>query len=387
MPRPLPTKLAAVIAALTVLGTGAIPSAAETIGEARKRREDARAEQAAAAAQVELLEAKAEEIAGALADIEASVTYQQAEVEGARLAVLAAEAVATEREADLAATESLIVEARARAAEFAVEAYIDGAQNRQGTSWLEADDLVLGARMEALLADVRADRGDAFDVLRRLEAEQEALRVDAREARRAADELRAAMERDLLILEERLAVQRDVQAEYDRRLGNWRAEVAALEEEDRKLTEDIRELTRQALGIVPGSPGSESIQGYVRPVKGAIGSGFGPRLHPIYRTTRMHNGIDMSGSTGDPIYAAKKGEIIWAGPRGGYGNVVIIDHGEGATTVYAHQSKILVSVGEQVDTGEVIGAVGSTGLSTGPHLHFEFRFYGEPKDPLLILDA
>lgn len=383
--RSLPLRLLVCLVAFGVVGSGSLPSSAESIKEAREQRERARAEQAEAAAQVELLEAQTEEVAAALADIEAAVAYQQAQVDGARSAVTAAEALAAEREQDLVATAQLIEQARLEAVDFAVEAYVDGAEGNQGTSWLETEDLVLGARMAVLLAEVSADRGDAIDVLRGLEARQDVLAEQAVDSRAKADELRGDLERDLVILEGRLVVQQDVRAEYARRLANWRDEVDALEEEDRKLTADIRALTVAALGVVPGSPAEASLQGFIMPVAGSVGSGFGPRVHPIYGRTRMHNGVDMSGRTGDPIYAAKGGEILWAGARGGYGNVVIIDHGEGMSTLYAHQSRILVSVGERVDRGEVIGAIGSTGLSTGPHLHFEFRYYGEPRDPLAIL--
>jgi len=96
----------------------------------------------------------------------------------------------------------------------------------------------------------------------------------------------------------------------------------------------------------------------------------------------MHNGVDFRGSTGTPIQAAGPGTVVYAGPRGGYGNTVVIDHGGSLATLYAHQSAIYVSVGTTVAAGQVIGAVGSTGFSTGPHLHFEVRLGGTPVNPL-----
>lgn len=94
----------------------------------------------------------------------------------------------------------------------------------------------------------------------------------------------------------------------------------------------------------------------------------------------MHNGLDMHGNAGDPIRAAADGKVIFAGVKGGYGNAVMIDHGGGMVTLYAHQSKLLVKEGERVKAGDVIGLIGSTGLSTGPHLHFEVRLNGSPVD-------
>ena len=106
------------------------------------------------------------------------------------------------------------------------------------------------------------------------------------------------------------------------------------------------------------------------------------RVHPITGQNRMHNGLDMNGAMGDPIKAAKAGTVILSGVKGGYGNTVMIDHGGGMVTLYAHQSQLGVAVGDKVSTGQVIGYVGSTGQSTGPHLHFEVRIGGQPTNPM-----
>ncbi|MBA4370011.1 MAG: hypothetical protein C0418_00320 [Coriobacteriaceae bacterium] len=121
------------------------------------------------------------------------------------------------------------------------------------------------------------------------------------------------------------------------------------------------------------------------PASSRITSYYGWRTHPILRTRRFHHGLDIGAPSGSAIVAAGTGEVIWAGWRGGYGKVVMIDHGEGCVTVYAHMSSIGVSVGQAVDQGQRIGAVGSTGLSTGPHLHFEVRANGESRNPLEYL--
>jgi murein DD-endopeptidase MepM/ murein hydrolase activator NlpD len=121
------------------------------------------------------------------------------------------------------------------------------------------------------------------------------------------------------------------------------------------------------------------------PSDAEITSGFGWRRHPILRQERFHAGIDFGASYGSTIRAAEGGKVIFAGWYGGYGNTVIINHGGGISTLYGHTSKLYVSQGKIVQPGEAIAAVGSTGLSTGPHLHFEVRQDGEPVDPMAYL--
>jgi murein DD-endopeptidase MepM/ murein hydrolase activator NlpD len=129
-----------------------------------------------------------------------------------------------------------------------------------------------------------------------------------------------------------------------------------------------------------GSAGSGvSASGLIWPVNGTVVSGFGMRWG------RLHEGIDITVPTGTPIWAAAAGTVIHAGWLGGYGNLVVVDHGNGLATAYAHASAILVAVGQQVAQGETVALVGSTGNSSGPHLHFEVRVNGIAVDPLLYL--
>jgi murein DD-endopeptidase MepM/ murein hydrolase activator NlpD len=116
--------------------------------------------------------------------------------------------------------------------------------------------------------------------------------------------------------------------------------------------------------------------GLIWPVNAPITSPFG------WRWGRMHEGLDLGAAYGTPIAAAAAGVVIYAGWEGGYGNLTVIDHGGGLATAYGHQSRIAVSVGQSVAQGEIIGNVGSTGHSTGPHLHFEVRVNGQAVDPL-----
>lgn len=121
---------------------------------------------------------------------------------------------------------------------------------------------------------------------------------------------------------------------------------------------------------------------YIWPVSGDITSHFGNRMHPILKKRKYHSGIDIAAVTGTPIAASDYGVVIFSGRNGGYGLMITLDHGAGISTVYAHCSSLLVKKGETVSKGQTIAKVGSTGLSTGPHLHFEVRKDGVPVNPL-----
>ncbi len=121
--------------------------------------------------------------------------------------------------------------------------------------------------------------------------------------------------------------------------------------------------------------------GIALPVGGRVTSGFGTRMHPLLGLSRFHRGIDLAATAGTPIRAAADGRVVHAGWRGGYGRQVALAHGGGLATSYAHMSRILAQAGETVRRGQVIGLVGSSGLSTGPHVHFEASQGGRAIDP------
>lgn len=150
-----------------------------------------------------------------------------------------------------------------------------------------------------------------------------------------------------------------------------------LEEAEKKVDEEIKELIRLSKLKYAGGKMDWPVPGVYR-----ITSKFGPRLHPIHKTWRNHNGIDIGAPGGTPIVAAASGKVILAKYSSSYGNYVIIDHGSGYATLYAHCSKLLVSVNQAVARGETIAKVGSTGWSTGNHLHFGVQIHGEWVDPL-----
>ncbi len=226
-------------------------------------------------------------------------------------------------------------------------------------------------RTRALLAEERAD----------LERQKELVFLEKVRLQGELNELTQ-------IKNERLAKRsliRETLAEKQSRLSRIlknKAEVARLEEElertSRYLTSLIRRLESQ-------SSSSQRPSSYIWPVNGVVTSYFGWRIHPILKVRKFHTGIDIAAAYGTNIKASAAGKVIYSGWLGGYGNTVIIDHGGGFSTLYAHASAIIVSEGEEVSQGQVVGRVGSTGYSTGPHLHFEVRVNGEPQNPLNYL--
>jgi murein DD-endopeptidase MepM/ murein hydrolase activator NlpD len=126
---------------------------------------------------------------------------------------------------------------------------------------------------------------------------------------------------------------------------------------------------------------ADAVKALTQSVVGRLTSGFGVRANPMGAGTESHPGLDLGAASGTPIKAVRDGTVRFSGPRGGYGNIVILDHGDGTETRYAHCSRLDVAEGATVKAGQVIAAVGSTGRSTGPHLHFEVRVKGAPVDP------
>jgi murein DD-endopeptidase MepM/ murein hydrolase activator NlpD len=150
--------------------------------------------------------------------------------------------------------------------------------------------------------------------------------------------------------------------------------MAELQAQSATLASRIR--SAQSTAVIPGPTGSASAAGFIWPVHGILTSTFG------WRWGRMHEGIDLAVPSGTPVVAAASGTVIVAGWMGGYGNLVVIDHGNGIATAYGHNTSVVVGYGQSVAQGQLISYSGSTGHSTGPHVHFEVRVNGSPVDPL-----
>ena len=180
--------------------------------------------------------------------------------------------------------------------------------------------------------------------------------------------------------------QREIEGIYDEKssiLASTRANKNALIAMEKDLEIEEAEITRILESYRYGNaPGSK----FMWPTPGRVKSGFGMRIHPIFGVRRFHAGIDIIAPNGTLVKAADGGEVISAGYNQGYGYSVMVYHGGGFATRYAHLSRILVSVGQVVARSQVIGLVGSTGWSTGPHLHFEVRINGAAQNPYQYLE-
>ena len=342
--------------------------------------EDARSEIAAAvleiAAELDAVVAELRRAEGLLAATEAEIAATEGHIEELTGRI----AVREERVEDL---RSRADDTRDAALDRLVELYMAAGPGSAITLEVSTDDPGVGIVYAERVQDVANEVLASFTALRVQEqreverigeerSELETVAADL-EAQRAVREAEAAeVAAATAQVEARLAEQQALLAEMDRQIAEIEGEIAALASEE----DSIKELIRQEQSGGGSSPGILR-----RPVPGAVTSGFGYRTHPIYGDQRLHTGWDMSGSCGSPIVAAGSGRVFFAGWKGGYGNAIMVDHGGGMATLYAHQSSFAVGYGTQVSAGQVIGYVGTTGVSTGCHLHFEVRINGTPVDP------
>ena len=308
----------------------------------------------------------------------------------------AAEKVVEERIAARKAAEQKVRTAKERLRKQIVASYVTGGESG-GTieAFLQAQN---GDEVGQALAYGRAASGSTETLLAELEEAQDARAAAAKAARSAKQQALAARD-DIQDAATFLVAARQQQQDLlaDLNIQVYTEAVALREVQGHKAIVEgrINSMNRASDGVamilatlqadqpdwVPGSVEATNPIPGLKP-----GSAFGMRRHPILGIDRLHAGADMGAPSGTEIYAPADGFVVLAEVRGGFGNAVVIDHGNSLGTLYAHTSKILVKPGQVVQRGEVIALVGSTGLSTGPHLHFETRIKGMPIDPAGVID-
>jgi murein DD-endopeptidase MepM/ murein hydrolase activator NlpD len=237
-------------------------------------------------------------------------------------------------------------------------------------SVMRSDRAVITEVTDAAQALV-VDRAEADRLRDELAHQQELAAAAAAEA----EDLASTQQKLTSMVETERARRAELMSQLEVEEALTAAEIDELQAESEALAEELRTSRWRA-----GAPGQGT---WVWPTSGQVGSRYGYRTHPIYGGRRLHTGVDISGAFGQPIVAANEGLVVAAYcTPGGYGCRVVLDHGGGYASLYAHQSSFAVSEGEVVSGGQVIGYVGSTGASTGPHLHFEIRVNGAPADPM-----
>lgn len=237
-------------------------------------------------------------------------------------------------------------------------------------------DVAAFASRKAILERIAAEDRSLFDEAkllrqriadRKAKKDQVVAQVAALEKRQRTEKLRlqAAMSQKNILLSE---VKKDI--------SQLQAQLDDLDRQSNQLESEISRYQSGGGTYVKPHKGK-----LLMPTSGRLSSPFGYRIHPIAKTRRLHAGQDIAAPTGTTIKSAASGVVISAGRRGGYGNCIVVDHGGGLSTLYGHCSRINVRAGQKVSQGQKIGAVGSTGYSTGPHLHFEVRIKGKPVNP------
>jgi murein DD-endopeptidase MepM/ murein hydrolase activator NlpD len=228
-------------------------------------------------------------------------------------------------------------------------------------------DRLIAREVRYAKLQAKAARGKTKVIRTRVQSETAVISARTEQTRTVRDELVGARN-DLANTQRQKLTDLSTLSAQDRADAE---EIDALQAASQALEARIR-----AAQSAPGTTQAPSSAGLIWPVQGPVTSPFG------WRWGRMHEGIDIGVPYGTPIHAAASGTIIYCGWEGGYGNLTVIDHGGNLATAYGHQSSIGVTCGQQVSQGQVIGYVGSTGHSTGPHLHFEVRINGSPVDPM-----
>lgn len=385
----MPRRASAVwLASLLLVGAG-VPSARG--GQLERKRDDARRRQVEVRRELDHAQASEAELTRRLEQIEADLAHRRAEAEAAGADATEA-ATAVERiTAEIEAARTNLAQRQSTLNRRAVLAYMGGEGRPLDELNLAGELLSLpehftdAARAKEIMAWVSHQDGDVLSELTRarsdLARQELALTLNRNRAvQRAADAERAVAAVAVLKRE-----QEETRAALAARIAALQAEVDALAAEQARLEALIRERlaaaarARAARGRSPfrgqRSGTGVSAAGFIWPVEGVVTSGYGPRWG------RMHTGIDIAAPGGTPIRAVKEAEVLYAGWMGGYGNLVALDHGGSVVTLYAHQSRMAVAEGQMVAQGDVVGYVGTTGRSTGNHLHFEVRIDAEPRNP------
>ncbi len=383
-------------------GAGAAPGPSEQrqaavsaeVRDLREQVSEASAEEAELLDRLEQTQRRRRPLDAEVGALDRQVAALQSQVDAAEARLEEVQSEFVRAQTTLVLTSAELAGARKRLRDRAVAAYVNSGPATAAEMVLQAGsphEVTATVSYLETLADRQREAVRRYSRLRDTARELKAPVESAKDEAKAQRDVVLARRAQLEASRERQQVLRQAvvseQAEQERLIGEVRSRKADFEAQIAALRGESASLTTLLRGVHAGQAAVPAGRGVLTaPIPGAvITSGFGPRLHPIFGTLRMHDGLDYRATMGTPIRAAASGVVVSAGPRGGYGNATVIDHGGSLATLVAHQSAVDVAPGQHVTAGEVIGAVGSTGFSTGPHLHFEVRVNGTPVNPLLYL--
>ncbi len=396
-----PLAVVAAVAAALVVSLVAPPAGADSEDQLRRKAKALEAQIKAqsgdvgatsrkvAAATVTLLSARAQLPAARAAVIEAQAQLTAARVQDKAAARALAFAQAEQEKASraVAAVQARIDESYVLIGRLARQAYTQGGAFAELSVALQAESPAdfagrisaidsIGRAQDVLLERLAVDEAD-------LKNSQRDLDLAAAEVERKRLEAAAQLKRSSSLAEKA----RSARARVEALVEEARVALAVAETAKRQELANLRELkaaqAKVKRQLAAASRGSGLPSGELQwPAVGPQTGGVGPRIHPVYGYRSCHTGIDIGAAYGSTISAALGGTVIAEFFNTAYGNVTLIDHGDGLSTFYAHQSARLVGVGTRVSKGQPIGRVGSTGFATGPHLHFEVHINGTPYDPM-----
>jgi len=337
---------------------------------------------------------QATDLAGEVDQLNGAVVKVRAELTAAEAKVVEANKRVFQAEARLAEAEKKLFAERARLRVRAVDAYIGGGTGggHASTNAIMRAETIDDLGKTLVYSDVVvANQQDTVERVGELRDKVDAAEAEAEAARDAVVKARDEVAHRKAEIEGQLSVQTRTRdsvtktadeikvliEEISKKREAYAARISVLTRVSDSISETLRKAEEgQTLPLVTAGI-------FISPIQNPVfNSPYGPRSDPLLGTARMHNGVDINGAMGTPIRAPADGVVLIAGSVGGYGGCIVLDHGSGLGTLYGHQSAFNSKVGDFVKKGDIIGYVGSTGHSTGPHLHWEVRKFGQPTDPI-----
>lgn len=368
--------LTALLVTTILLGSSAIPLQAGELEDVIKQQEQLRQQEEQARGQLNQLTYTADKLKNEIQDLSSQITVATNDLKQKQLAYNKAQQEVTQSEKELEKRQEELDQRREALRQRVREIYVEGE-----ISYLEllfeSKDLsdfitrleyfnILVSNDQKILTDITEQKEVIAKKTEELQERRDQAAKLKNEATTAKVNLDGKNKQYQVALNNNKKSQNDIFEQIDK-----------MEADSNALAEKIRKLTATSSGKVHGTINTYPLPGYYE-----VSSAYGWRIHPVTKKKSLHTGTDFPAPTGTPVHAAGAGVVIMAGWYGAYGNAVIVDHGGGYTTLYGHNSKLAVSVGDTVEAGEIIANVGSTGWSTGPHLHFEVRINGNPTDPM-----